>query len=215
MEEEAKAPGRTIPRAMFLSLDIVLLFYAAVSTSSLLAVGPEALSRSNDPLALLVSAAGFGEWRWVVVLGASMATLGVLLSLMAGIDRTLFAMAADRRMPSYLAKVHPVHKVPHLASVTVGVVLTVIVLTVDVRSAIGFSAFTVLLYYAITNLSACTLSKDERMFGRWSAFAGLLGCLVLSFALPLESVIAGGLVMLAGAAIFFVQERGVRPSHQA
>lgn len=112
MEGEAKAPGRTIPRAMFLSLDIVLLFYAAVSTSSLLAVGPEALSRSNDPLALLVSAAGFGEWRWVVVLGASMATLGVLLSLMAGIDRTLFAMAADRRMPPYLAKVHPVHKAP-------------------------------------------------------------------------------------------------------
>ena len=118
-------------------------------------------------------------------------------------------------MPSYLAKVHPVHKVPHLASVTIGVILTAVVLTVDVRSAIGFSAFTVLLYYAITNLSACTLSKDERMFGRWSAFAGLLGCLVLSFALPFESVIAGGLVMLAGAAIFFVQERGVRPSHQA
>ena len=112
MEEEAKAPGRTIPRAMFLSLDIVLLFYAAVSTSSLLAVGPEALSRSNDPLALLVSAAGFGEWRWVVVLGTSPAAFGVPLSLMADIDRTLFAMAADRRMPPYLAKVHPVHKAP-------------------------------------------------------------------------------------------------------
>jgi len=139
-----------------------------------------------------------------------MATLGVMLSLMAGIDRTLFAMAADHRMPSYMAKVHPVHKVPHLAGVTVGVILIIIVLTVDVRSAIGFSAFTVLLYYAITNLSAITLSRSERMLGRWSAFAGLLGCLVLSFTLPPGAVIAGGLVMLVGLALYLAQWRRAR-----
>ncbi len=208
--EEVRDPERTIPRAMVLSLGIVLLVYAAVSMAALLAIGPEALARSDDPLAMTVSAMGFGQWRWVVVLGASMATLGVMLSLMAGIDRTLFAMAADHRMPSYMAKVHPVHKVPHLAGVTVGVILIIIVLTVDVRSAIGFSAFTVLLYYAITNLSAITLSRSERMLGRWSAFAGLLGRLVLSFTLPPGAVIAGGLVMLVGLALYLAQWRRAR-----
>ena len=176
-------------------------------------VGPDALAGSNEPLALVVSAAGFSEWRWSVVLGASLATLGVLLSLMAGIDRTLFAMAADRRMPSYLAKVHPVHKVPHLAGITVGAILVLVVLAVDIRSAIGFSAFTVLLYYAITNLSTLTLSRSERMFGRWSAFAGLLGCLVLSFTLPPATVLAGALVMLAGAVVYVVRARRGRTSH--
>jgi APA family basic amino acid/polyamine antiporter len=195
---------------MFLSLGMVLLIYAAVSISALSAVGAEALSLSDRPLAFTISEAGFGRWSWFVTLGASMATLGVMLSLMAGIDRTLFAMAADHRMPSYMAKVHPVHKVPHLAGVTVGVILIIIVLTVDVRSAIGFSAFTVLLYYAITNLSAITLSRSERMLGRWSAFAGLLGCLVLSFTLPPGAVIAGGLVMLVGLALYLAQWRRAR-----
>lgn len=88
--------------------------------------------------------------------------------------------------------------------------MIIIVLTVDVRSAIGFSAFTVLLYYAITNLSAITLSRSERMLGRWSAFAGLLGCLVLSFTLPPGAVIAGGLVMLVGLALYLAQWRRAR-----
>ena len=205
--EEVTNPRRNIPRAILLSLGIALLVYAMVSLSALLVVGSEALSLSNEPLALTVLEAGFGQWRWVVTIGSTMATLGVLLSLMAGIDRTLFAMAADRKMPAYLARVHPVRKVPHLAGITVGAILAIVVLAIDVRSAIGFSAFIVLLYYAITNLSAWTLTRDERLFGRWWAAAGLLGCLVLSFSLPLMSVLSGSLVMLTGVAIYVVQAR--------
>lgn len=205
--EEVKAPERNIPRAMFLSLGMVLLIYAAVSISALSAVGAEALSLSDRPLAFTISEAGFGRWSWFVTLGASLATLGVLLSLMAGIGRTLFAMASDHRMPAMLARVHPVRKVPHYAGATVGIVLVLIVLSFDVRSAMGFSSFTVLLYYAITNLSATTLSKKERLFGRWTADAGLFGCLTLSFTLPSASVIAGGLVMIIGMAVYAVQAR--------
>ncbi len=131
----------------------------------------------------------------------------VLLSLMTGISRMLFAMAADHRMPSYLARVHPVHRVPHLAEVTVGVILVAVVLLADLRAAIGFSSFTVLLYYAITNISAYTLTEQERLYSRNLAVLGLLGCLALAFTLPVASVGIGSTVMLAGILVYLLQRR--------
>lgn len=203
--EEVREPRRNIPRAMLLSLGIALTAYTLVALSALLAVGPVTLAGSDAPLVETVSAAGFAHWSWVVVLGAAVATLGVLLSLQAGVSRTLFAMAADRRLPAFLARVHPRHRVPYLAEVTVGLITAIIVMVVGVRSAIGLSSFTVLLYYAIANLSACTLGKEERLYRRAWAAAGLVGCAVLALALPMQSVIAGGLVMLVGLVILVVR----------
>ena len=143
--EEVKNPETSIPRAILLGLSLTFLIYAAVVLSALLVVGPATLAHSNAPLVTAVQEAGFAQWQWLVQVGSVFATLGVPLSLMAGVSRTLFAMAEDHNMPAYLAKVHPTYKVPHLAEITVGLILVAIVLLADVRSAIGFSSFTVLL----------------------------------------------------------------------
>ncbi|MDI6719111.1 MAG: amino acid permease [Methanomicrobiales archaeon] len=205
--EEVKDPETSIPRAIVLGLGITCLVYAAVVISALLLVGPATLALSNAPLVAAVTEAGFGQWQWIVRVGSTVATLGVLLSLMAGISRTLFAMAADRRMPSYLASVHPIHKVPHLAEVTVGTILFAVVLLADVRAAIGFSSFTVLLYYAVTNMAAYTLEGRERLYSRNLAILGLIGCLALAITLPIASVGIGSVVMLAGILICISQSR--------
>uniref|UniRef100_UPI000B2704C5 amino acid permease n=1 Tax=Methanoculleus chikugoensis TaxID=118126 RepID=UPI000B2704C5 len=171
--------------------------------------------RSQSPARPLVTAlaggAGLIQWQWLVRAGATAATLGVLLSLMAGISRMLFAMARDRRMPSYLARIHPVHRVPHLAELTVGVILVVVVLLVDLRAAIGFSSFTVLLYYAVTNASAYTLTEQERLYSRKIAVLGLLGCLVLAFTLPAASIAVGSAVMLAGGIPVYILAKRRNP----
>jgi len=205
--EEVKDPETSIPRAIVLGLGITCLVYAAVVISALLLVGPATLALSNAPLVAAVTEAGFGQWQWIVRVGSTVATLGVLLSLMAGISRTLFAMAADRWMPSYLASVHPIHKVPHLAEVTVGTILFAVVLLADVRAAIGFSSFTVLLYYAVTNMAAYTLEERERLYSRNLAILGLIGCLALAITLPIASVGIGSVVMLAGILICISQSR--------
>jgi APA family basic amino acid/polyamine antiporter len=51
----------------------------------------------------------------------------------------------------------------------------------DVRVTWSFSAFTVLIYYALTNLSALQLTSTERLFPAWIAWAGLVACLFLAF----------------------------------
>jgi len=71
-------------------------------------------------------------------------------------------------------------------------------LTTDLRNAIGFSSFGVLLYYAIANASAYTQPVSQRRWPRALNVAGLLGCAVLVAALPLSAVIAGIGVLAVG-----------------
>ena len=105
-----------------------------------------------------------------------MATAGVLLSLLAGVARTAFAMADRGHLPRVLAVVDARRRVPLRAELAVGALIVAGVLAFDLRGAIGFSAFCVLLYYAIANASALTLEDRSRALPA----LGLAGCLVLA-----------------------------------
>lgn len=203
--EEVVDPARTIPRAIPLALGIALVVYGVVALSALLAVDAATLASASAPLATAVEA---GEWASLspaVRIGAAVASLGVLLSLIAGISRTAFAMAANRDLPHVLAAVHPRYRVPHRAEIGVGLLVAFAVAFVDLGSAIGFSAFTVLTYYAVANAAALTLKASERRWPRWIAVAGMLGCVTLAATLPLASVLAGGAVLAAGALVFLLR----------
>lgn len=194
--EEVRDPERTIPRAIPMALGIAVVLYAAVAVAVLLALGVPALSTSKAPLA---AAVGGGSWRWatpVVRLGGAAATLGSLLALLAGIGRTSLAMARHRDLPGWAGAVHPRFSVPHHAEVALAVAVCGLVLTVDLRGAIGFSSFGVLVYYLIANIAAFTQPAAQRRFPRWLQVLGGAGCAVLAATLPAAAVL-GGLVMFA------------------
>jgi APA family basic amino acid/polyamine antiporter len=190
-------------------LGITLAVYAVVAVSSLAAVGPVALALSNAPLATVVRAGDLDALAPAVRIGGAIAAAGVLLSLIAGASRTAFAMAADGHLPRRLAAVHPTHKVPHHAELAVGTLVGLLVAFTDLRGAIGFSSFCVLGYYAIANASAWTLPASTRRWPRLLAAAGIAGCGVLAVTLPAASVVAGSLVLAAGAAAWYVRGRHV------
>ncbi|MFS8203948.1 APC family permease [Streptomyces sp. CWNU-52B] len=203
--EEVRDPARTIPRAIPLALGIALVVYAAVAVAVVSVLGPEGLGQATAPLADAVRAAGAPGLVPVVRVGAAVAALGSLLALILGVSRTSLAMARDRHLPAGLAVVHPRFRVPHRAELAVGAVVAVLAATVDVRGAIGFSSFGVLVYYAIANASAWTLSSAA--VSRIVPAAGLVGCLTLAFALPWMSVAVGAGVLGLGAAAYGVRRR--------
>ena len=199
--EEVRDPATTIPRAITVALGIALVVYAVVAVTVLSELGSAALASATAPLADAVSAAGHPGLVPVVRVGAAVAALGSLLALILGVSRTTLAMARDRHLPGTLAAVHPRFDTPYRAEIAVGVVVAVIAALVDVRGAIGFSSFAVLVYYAIANASAFTLGR------RAVPVLGLVGCVVLAFALPLASVLAGVAVVAVGALAYVVRGR--------
>jgi basic amino acid/polyamine antiporter, APA family len=198
--EEVRDPERTIPRAIPLALGITVVIYAAVGLTALLAAGPAALAATSTPLATAAKAVGAAWSVPVVRVGAAVASLGALLALIAGIGRTSLAMARNGDLPRRLAAVDPVHRVPARAELAVGAVVCLLVLTTDLRGAIGFSSFGVLTYYAIANASAYTQPPERRRWPRALNVVGVLGCATLVVTLPVSSVIAGAAVLAVGVA---------------
>ena len=194
--EEVRDPERTIPRAIPIALGITLAVYATVAAVVLAELGSAGLASSSAPLADAVRAAGQPGFEPVVRAGAAIAALGSLLSLFLGVSRTTLAMARDRHLPHALAAVHPRFASPHRAELVVGAVVAVIAAVADVRGAIGFSAFAVLVYYAIANASAMTLGR------RAIPAVGLTGCVLLAVLLPIASVLVGASVVLIGALVY-------------
>jgi basic amino acid/polyamine antiporter, APA family len=211
--EEVRDPQHTIPRAIPLALAIALVIYALVAVSVLLVLGPAQLAQETAPLSAAVSAGRFDEFSAIVRVGGVLAALGVFLSLVAGISRTTYAMASRGDLPHWLAAVHPRYHVPHRAELVVGAAALVIVSVGGITGAVSLSAFTVLVYYAIANLSALTLDRHERRWPRWLAVLGLLGCLTLAANLPGRAVVAGVAVLVA--AMLARQLSGLRSSTSA
>jgi APA family basic amino acid/polyamine antiporter len=198
--EEVREPEHTIPKAIPLALGVTVVLYAAVGLASLLAAGPDALAASTAPVATAVKLAGAAWAEPVVRVGAAVASLGALLALIAGIGRTSLAMARHGDLPRWLAAVHPRYRVPGHAELAVAAVVSVLVLTTDLRGAIGFSSFGVLTYYAIANAAAYTQPPERRRWPRALNVVGLGACAVLVVTLPISAVIAGVCVLAVGLA---------------
>lgn len=198
MGEEVKNPSRTIPRAILTALALTLIVYVLIAVTVLLVIGPARLASSSAPLIDVITGS---SWAWaapVVRIGAAAAALGALLALVAGIGRTTLAMARNRDLPTWLSAVHPIHKVPHHAEIALAVVVSILVLSTDLRGAIGFSSFGVLTYYFIANVAAFTQEHGQRRYPKTIQVLGMLGCVILVATLPPTSIPIGIAVLLIG-----------------
>ena len=177
---------------------IALAVYAVVAVAVLSALGPAGVASSSEPVA---DAAAQSGWAWIGVIvriGAAAASLGALLALIAGVSRTTFAMSREADLPRVLDRVHPRWHVPHRAELTVGAVAVVLVAFVDLREAIGFSSFGVLLYYFVANVAAFRQHGAARRYPVFLQIIGAIGCLTLAATLPWQSVVGGVVVVGAG-----------------
>jgi APA family basic amino acid/polyamine antiporter len=198
--EEVRNPERTIPAAITIALVITVVIYGIIAVVVLGTLGADGVAESTAPLAATAEAAG---WTWavpIVRVGAAVASLGALLALIAGIGRTTLAMAREGDLPRWLSAVHPKSQVPHRAEIALAAVIVVLVLTVDLRGAIAFSSFGVLLYYFVANLAAFTQDRARRRYPRVLQAVGAVGCLVLVATLPPLGIAVGVVVLLVGFA---------------
>jgi basic amino acid/polyamine antiporter, APA family len=199
--EEVREPERVIPRAIVGALAGAVVVYAVLALAVLSVLGASGTAASSAPLADAVRAVADPWVVGVVRVGAALASAGALLALVAGLGRTGLAMARERDLPGWLDAVHPRFRVPHRAELSVAAVVVVLVLTTDLRGAIGFSSFGVLLYYFVANASAYSQGAAARRYPRWLQVLGATGCLVLVATLPWQAVLTGLAVIAVGFAI--------------
>jgi basic amino acid/polyamine antiporter, APA family len=198
--EEVTEPKRTIPRAIIVTLIVTALLYVLVAAVAIGSVGAEKFADSpgaqTTPLEAAARAMGSPVLAVVVAIGAITAMLGVLLNLLLGLSRMLLAMGRQGDMPPVFGRLSRAGSAPAAAVVAVGVAVAALAGLGSIETAWAFSAFTVLIYYAITNLAALRLPEEERLYPQWIAVVGLAACLFLAFWVPV-GIWAAGLGLIA------------------
>lgn len=197
--EEVSEPRTTIPKAIILTMAITVMLYLAVSLTAIQVMGAEAFGQTVEgeaaPLMMVAQALSVPFIGPVITLAAITAMLGVLLNLLLGLSRVMLSMARRRDLPNALAKINHKTQSPAAAVWVTGGIIGLLMLSGDVVFTWSFSAFTVLIYYAITNLSALAMPAELRLYPRWVPAFGLFGCLFLPFWIE-PAFWIGGLALL-------------------
>lgn len=211
--EEVRRPRRTIPRAIAVTLGVSLLLYVLVAIVCIGTLGHEALASATRETGapLEVAAESFAPGLvWVVTIGAITAMLGVLLNLILGVSRVILAMGRRGDMPKITARLSPGRE-PMVAIAIVGVIIATLAAIGDIRTTWSFSAFTVLVYYAVTNLAALRLSGRDRLFPKAVSWIGLIGCLGLSVWIDPKVLAFGVALIIIGVIWKLIMNRRLRP----
>jgi basic amino acid/polyamine antiporter, APA family len=194
LAEEVRDPVRTLPRAVVLSITVVLVLSALTLVVLLTILGTTRLSASGSPVADAIGDDG----GWLVRVAVSLACVGSMTGVLAGLSRTSLAMSRDRELPAVLARVSTRAATPVVADVAVAVVASVAVLLLDPARVIGVSACAVLFYYAIAHLAALRAGATIGL-PRLVPVAGLAGCVLIGLSTPWPALV--GVVAAAGAAV--------------
>lgn len=199
--EEVKDPRRSIPRAIIGTLLVTMVLYVSVAAVAVGAVGADALSDATKsaaaPLEVVARTFSVPGVGYLIAAAAVTAMLGVLLNLLLGLSRVMLAMARRGDMPRALEAVDGDGS-PRRAVWVTGAIIVGLALLGSVKSTWSFSAFTVLVYYALTNLAALRLPAQDRRYPRVVPLLGLVSCVGLAFWVEPRFWIAGICLIAVG-----------------
>ena len=194
--EEVTEPRRTIPRAIIATLVTTTVIYIVVTWVALANAGNQFSS-----LALIAQTFSGPSLVKVLTAGATIAMASVLLNLVLGLSRVVLAMGRRCDLPKTTARITDSTKVPAVATIVVGCLITGLVCVGDMKLTWSFSAFTVLVYYALTNLCAIRLKIEERLYPSWVSYIGLFACLCLAVFVEWRIILAGLSLIALGLAL--------------
>lgn len=202
--EEIKNPRKNIPIAVVVTLCTAATLYILVAAASINAVGATGFANaSGHSGAALINVARLLRSDWLAILltiASITAMIGVQLNLILGLSRVVLAMGRRNDLPSGMAQI-TAGQSPNIAVATTGFFVFIITLLMDFRASWSFSAFTVLIYYSITNLAALRLKTDERFIPKAVSVAGIFTCLALAAFVDQASIQLGLILIGIGCLV--------------
>lgn len=159
LAEEAKDPGRDLPRAILLGVAITGVLYVLVGLAAVAVATPEELSASESPLSDSIRGISPVSATVLAVVALFSTANTALIALVAS-SRMLYGMARDGAMPKMFAVVSGRSTPWRAAIALLGVALALLPLG-GVSAVAGLSSFAALLGFAAVDLSVVVLRKTQ------------------------------------------------------
>jgi len=207
--EEVRDPSRVYPRALFASLITAGVVYVLVGLASSIALPASELSDSTGPLLAVVSASGAGIPEWVFSLIALVAVANGALLTMIMASRVTFGMAEQGLLPRALGAVLPRRRTPWAAILVTTAVAMGLTLIGDIGTLAETVVLLLLFVFISTNVAVLVLRRDRvehEHFRVWTAVPvlGVASCVLLLTQQSGQVWLFGGILLAAGAVLFFV-----------
>jgi amino acid transporter len=216
--EEIIDPGRTIPRAILITLGLGVVIYVFVIFVMMGAVPHTELATSEVPF-IFVAERLLGPWgRMAAIVATIMASLSAFSVTLGASARVLYALGRDRHFPRMFARLHRRYRTPHISLLICAGVVVAFSATGIVRFAASMSDFGFLMGLGIVNYGVISLHKRMPNLRRPFSAAlyptvpilGLLSCWLFVPALEGRSFVLGGALTLVGAGLY-----AIRPANRA
>ena len=210
--EEAKNPQRDLPRAIILSLVVITALYCAVALAAVGAMPWQSFEGTEAALSRVLTDNVSGAiWPILLSIGAVVATTSVVLTVLYGQTRILYAMSRDGLVPSIFAKLSPRTGVPYMNTVIVGLFIGVLAALVPLGALAEATSIGTLFAFALVNIAVIILRRTEPdrprsfkvPFSPVTPLVGLGLCLYVMRNLPLATWIAFLAWMAVGFVIYF------------
>lgn len=202
--EEVHDPKKTIPKAVMITIVVSVVLYMSVALIAVGSVGSASLANSTTPLQSAAKSFPMPGVVWIVGIGAATAMFGVLLSQIMGISRMMFAMARRRDLPALLEHISGKNAVPDYGILLSGAVITLLAICGTLQFVVSAAAFTILIYYGITNICALRLEKANKLYPRSIAILGLIFCVAMAASLPINTILAGVILFAIGFSLRYL-----------
>ncbi|HEX6554343.1 MAG TPA: amino acid permease, partial [Ktedonobacteraceae bacterium] len=157
--EEIAAPERNLPRAILLTLFVVLGLYLLVTFVALGTLPWDELGRSPAPLAAAATQFLGSTGRQLTALAAILTTAATGNAVLVVTSRVAFAMARDEALPRVVARVHPTTGVPWAAVLLNGILLALVALTGSVALVAAVGGFLYVLHFLFPLVALLVLRR--------------------------------------------------------
>ncbi|HHN73450.1 MAG TPA: amino acid permease, partial [Thermopetrobacter sp.] len=186
--EETKDPGRTIGRAIVLTIMLTAVIYLGVYAAAAGTVSPEALAASHEPLALVARGLHGVPADAIAAIASFAVVNGILIQIIMA-SRILYGLTHAGVLPAVLGRVHARFRTPAPAIVLCWAIILVLALALPLMSLAGITSRIVLAVYALVCAALLLVKrrKEPAPEGTFRAPAlivagGLVVCLFLLFA---------------------------------
>jgi APA family basic amino acid/polyamine antiporter len=212
--EETKDPKKDLPRGIIGSLVICTVLYVLVS---LVVVGMQKYTElsTTAPLADAFRSVGLPFFSGLISVGALAGLTSVVMILMLGQSRVLFAMSRDRLLPPALASVHPRYGTPYKITLITGVIVAALAGFIPLSTLAELVNIGTLFAFVLVSIGVIVLRRTRPDLKRSFRVPGVpvlpilsvLACFYLMLNLPGETWLRFGIWMVVGIVVYFLYGR--------
>lgn len=211
--EEIIAPGKTIPRAILITLVIGVMIYVGVVFVMMGTVHYTKLATTDVPFIFVAETVAGGWGRWAAITATIMASLSAFSVTLGASSRVLYALSRDGHFPPWLSKLHKRFRTPHIALAVCALFVFAFAAVGIVKFVASMADFGFLMGLGFVNYSVIALRKRMPNLRRpfhagffpWIPLIGIGTCWVFVPALELRTILLGVGLTLAGSAVYLIR----------